>query len=226
MHPLIRFVCFLVIVFFLSLSDTSSLLISIPAVITAWLLSRRLPSAKIWRLLWRLRWLYLSIFVLYGYFTPGQVVINSDLNWFPSTEGLNIALIKMALLIAIVLWADVWFGRLSRDQWVQGIYDFLRPFSWRGFNRERFVLRLLLTMEELQTLQMQSERAEKNDAGTVKQRLKNTATAVKARFLHAVNDQSAPTAIEFELAPPPRWYEWLWPIGLALVFLLASGFID
>lgn len=227
MHPIIRFVCFLVIVFFISFHDVSSLLVSIPAILLAWLISKRLPKKTVWRLLLRLRWLYLSIFVLYGYFTPGQPLSDNDLGWLPSADGLNIALIKIALLVAVVVWADVWFGGLSRDRWVQGVYDFLGPFSWLGFDRERFVLRLLLTMEELQTLQIQSERAKESDAATTfKQRLQDTAMAVKNRFLCAVNDQSVPAAIEFELAPPPRWYEWLWPIVLALVFLVASGVID
>ena len=100
-----------------------------------------------WALLRRMRWLFLSVWLILAYGTAGEAVF--DLAWLPTHEGITEATLHVARL-ALMLGCLAWlFAALGKNGLQVALTSLLRPLSMRGIATDSLVVRLSLVMENL-----------------------------------------------------------------------------
>lgn len=110
------------------------------------LLTLFLSARKLLQLLRRTRWLMLSLLMIYAYSTPGQAIFDTLGIFSPSQEGLHDGLMQLARLLLALAGLAILLDKLHRQHWLVGIYTLLAPLAWLGGSRERFAVRLALTL--------------------------------------------------------------------------------
>ncbi len=101
--------------------------------------------ARVLALFRRTRWLFLALFIGYGFSLPGDALI-AGWDWSPTRQGLAAGLAqawRLALLLLLLEWLIL---RLPAQALLAGLYGLLRPFGRLGLPAERAALRLGLTM--------------------------------------------------------------------------------
>jgi len=225
MHPVIRVFSAIVAIAFLATPAWGEVLL-VQMISTGLLVSKDkallLPALK---MLGRLKWLYLSIFIVYGWFTPGQSVsalhmVNAA--YLPTIEGLQAGALRVSVLIAIVSVVAGLLQTMEKDKLVAAIVWLTLPLQKVGLDSQRFALLLVLTLDRV----LHSETAVRELLREKKQRagLLNMASAIIAGSLLRVENsasQEQVVAINLdEISSPPPW-QWLIPLVLgAALYLL------
>jgi hypothetical protein len=140
--------------FALSLQLISSLLLLMLAATISLTLAAVFSGSRSRALLWRARWLFLSIGILFLFFTPGEYV-----PWTPawlglSYEGLARAGEQLARLLALLASLALLHERIGTHGLLTGLHTLLKPFSWR----DATVVRLMLVLEHIEGKQETSWR--------------------------------------------------------------------
>ena len=105
-----------------------------------------LARARTWRLVRRIRVLLLAIAVLFAWFTPGEAAFLDWPRLGPTHEGLALAALHAARLLAVVCAVGILLERLPLARLVGGLYALSRPLRGVGVAPERLALRLLLVL--------------------------------------------------------------------------------
>ena len=101
---------------------------------------------KFMQLVRRTRWIMLSLLLIYAYSTPGQPLSDALGMFGPSREGLADGALQLARLLAVLAGLAILLDRLHRQQLIAGLYTLFAPLQWLGLSRERFAVRLALTL--------------------------------------------------------------------------------
>lgn len=109
-------------------------------------LSFRICAARFFFLLRRTRWILLSVFLIYAYTSPGEVLWPHLGVFSPVTDGLVYGLKQLLHLLAALAGLSILLTLLSQTQLIAGLYTLCRPLSLLGVSRERFAVRLALTL--------------------------------------------------------------------------------
>lgn len=113
------------------------------------LLVARNSAAGWWRLLRRMRWLLLSVWLILAYGASGDALF--DLTWMPTHEGAREATLHVARLV-LMLGCLAWlFALLGNQGLLVALQSLLHPLSRFGLGSERLVVRLSLVMRNLRT---------------------------------------------------------------------------
>lgn len=105
-------------------------------------LSRR----RFFTLLRRIRWIMLSLLIIYGYFTPGAALWGQLGALSPSREGIVGGVVMLARLVFALAGLALLLGMLTRAQLMGGIYALASPLRLLGLSAERIAVRLALTL--------------------------------------------------------------------------------
>lgn len=105
-----------------------------------------LAPARTWRLVRRIRVLLVAIAVLFAWFTPGEAALLDWPRLGPTREGLALAALHAARLLAVVCAVGILLERLPLARLVGGLYALARPLRGVGVAPERLALRLLLVL--------------------------------------------------------------------------------
>ncbi|PKO26313.1 MAG: hypothetical protein CVU35_00130 [Betaproteobacteria bacterium HGW-Betaproteobacteria-8] len=101
--------------------------------------------AEFLKILKRVRYILLFLFIVYAFNTPGEY-ISSGYSIAPTYEGI-VAGIEQALRLASILAGlALLLVTTDRDQLLSGLYYLARPFRYSGLDPERFAVRLWLTL--------------------------------------------------------------------------------
>lgn len=234
-HPLISLLSFIVFAAFISLGQTVSSLVGLTLLMFVWLLTRQLPAPKAWLMVKRLRIFFLSLFIMYFWFTPGQLIWPMLDTWSPTYEGLTQGLQRISALIILVLGVESLLRLIDRAGLLTALYYLATPFQYVGVRRERFIIRVLLTLEaaEMQVPQTALRNNKNSDAELkLKQkfRLKNInqyITIISQRladkFSLAANHSEDIDEVVFEIASLPNWIQWLIPLMIAALFIVLNN---
>lgn len=173
------------------------------------------------KILRRLRWLFLSILVVYVFFTPGRLLW-PELSSGPTYEGLAQGGLRVAVLILLVLAVNWVIDTTEQNRLLAGILWCLRPLSILGVSPERLAVRISLTLEAVQALRGDYREQPRLLPDHSRQARRDVITATAWRLFTAAR-QRAETAplVEIELpdtSAPPLW-QWLIPLLLSLVFI-------
>ena len=101
---------------------------------------------KFMQLVRRTRWIMLSLLLIYAYSTPGQPLSDALGMFSPSREGLADGVLQLTRLLAALAGLAILLDRLHRQQLIAGLYTLFAPLQWLGLSRERFAVRLALTL--------------------------------------------------------------------------------
>lgn len=219
-HPVIRISIFLILAAYLSLGGLNELLVAgvILAVITT--VSRARISPMAWPMLRRMRWLFLSLLVIYFWFTPGQPLL---FPYGPSLEGIQTGLLRVTSLAMLVMAVSLLLCITSRAQLIAAIQWLALPLCWLGVEADRLAVRMALTLETVayaQHMLRQRTPARANLAHPIA-----AIGAVAADLFHGVlaRAEHAPCPlIEVPDYGHPPVCQWLYPVLLAGVFWLAG----
>ena len=100
-----------------------------------------------WALLRRMRWLFLTVWLILSYGTAGEAIF--DLAWLPTYEGIaeaTLHVVRLALMLGCLAWL---FSMLGQRGLLVSLVSLLRPLSRYGIATDRLVVRLSLVMENL-----------------------------------------------------------------------------
>ena len=118
------------------------------AVFVFQLLAVRRSFVDWWRLVRRMRWLLLSVWLILAYGVTGDAVF--EVSWMPTHEGVREATLHVARLI-LMLGCLAWlFSSLGKQGLLIALHGLLHPLTGLGIDSERLVVRLSLVMQNLQ----------------------------------------------------------------------------
>lgn len=140
LHPATRILLWVSLAFFSFSADPRGLLAL--SFLLAVLLWRQQGGNEFFRLLRRIRWILLSLLVIYAFATPGKTIFPEG----PTREGLIAGTTqawRIVLTIALLAFLQ---GSTSREKILSGIYTLLLPLKRLGIGVERIAVRLLLTL--------------------------------------------------------------------------------
>ncbi|WP_349646342.1 hypothetical protein [Candidatus Parabeggiatoa sp. HSG14] len=171
------------------------------------------PFSSVLPLLKRLRWLFLSLFILNLWFH------SPTFTWLPSIDGLLLALERVVALVIIVLIAHLLISTTSTQKIIAALLWWLIPLNKIGFSTERLAVRLALVLDTVQSVQnLYTEipsTATKNPIKKISERVAGLFLKV---LIHAETTPLRTLEIP-KLQSPPLW-QWGYPLfmlGLILI---------
>lgn len=149
MHPFVKIILFIFTLLLMSyLSD--------PYI---WAMCMMLCGYAIWldhviflRVVKRMKWLFLSIFVIYAFGTPGEYIQNIPTAIALTKEGCVLGALHIAKLLIALATLGILFSTSSKEQLMNGLHLLLSPLNLLGINTNRFTARLLLTLDYVEEL--------------------------------------------------------------------------
>jgi energy-coupling factor transport system permease protein len=199
----------------------SSLLFAVSLLCLLALLVGVRADIRSWKMLRRLRWFFLSIAIVYLWFTPGRWLFPELQGWSPTFEGLSLAAQRLAILVTIVFAVGALLRSLSQAQLMAALQQLLQPLAMFGFPAQTFALRLALTVEAAMTTTVGSDVA-KVQGETLMQRARGMAAALADKFIAATAVDDNEKEIELLNLPKPAVWQWSVPFMLALLFALLN----
>ena len=216
LHPQIRVLTLLVFTAATATARPGILLAATLLLALSYPATGKHDPAALWRMILRLRWLFVAILLVYGWWTPGDALIPSAGSFSPVREGLQTGLLRVAALVLIVCAVYLLVSTTQRGQLLGALYILTRPFLTHA-RRERLAVRILLTLEAVPGVQgmLADSHRLQPAAGSRLQRIAGSVNTVYSHILETAS-QSAGTTIEFDEPATPPWYQWLLPLILAL----------
>jgi len=113
---------------------------------------------KFAQLLRRTRWIMFSLLLIYAWSTPGQALYEPFGAFSPSREGLQDGVSQLLRLLTALAALAILLDRLHRMQLISGLYTLFAPLQWMGEVRERFAVRLALTLHYAEAAMLRGKR--------------------------------------------------------------------
>jgi hypothetical protein len=148
MHPVIKIVSFLVFGAAVSMGNGQILLAGISLVLPLYFFGNKIHIRGALLMLKRLKWLFVSILIVYLFFTPGQLLW-PEVVWSPTLEGLTQGLLRVGALVLLVAAVNFLISSTEQDDFLSAILWCLRPLSIVGFPHERLAVRITLVLDEV-----------------------------------------------------------------------------
>lgn len=222
-HPAVRVVTLCVLVAFLATGQIPELIAGAVAIAVVYRLAA-VPVRPAVTMLRRLRWFFVSIVVLFTWFTPGDTIASLAFlgSWAPSMEGIQGGLLRMTALILIVLAVNALLQSTPRDRLLGAVYWLTRPLNLVGLSNERLAVRATLVLEKVDAMRDRAAAARAVAAagpgGAV-----TRARDVTVRLFHDVIDHAEreplqTLVIDRPVAPAP--FQWGLPLVLFAVLWL------
>ncbi len=217
MHPAIRIVMLVVFAALLAQGGLPRLLLSFALLAILYGVVRTVGLAVLGRMLKRMRWLFVSLAVVYLWFTPGDPLFPVLGAASPTIDGLRSGALRVGLLIVLVTAVNLLLQSTSREQLLVGLYWLARPLQWLGFSRERLAVRMVLVLETVPHLQSLLRNRKSDLHGKSAVRL---AGETAARYFETALEKAerAPcSTIEIPEGCRPPVYQWLYPMVLGVL---------
>jgi len=200
MHPAIKIlglICLGVALNTLVVSALVAILCVLAAVAVYWQVGSWL------HMLWRMRWLFLSMLLVYALTTPGEYVKSMPADWGVTYEGLRAGSLQITRLATMLGGIALLMARTPRRDLIAGFYLLLTPLKALKLKPERFAARLCLTLQYLE------------DAEFAHQKNKNERFWTQLLEMNLTQNERHQTQV-IELQVPAFGYvDWL---GLFLIF--------
>jgi energy-coupling factor transporter transmembrane protein EcfT len=155
-HPVIRIVSFVILTVFLALGAVGNILVGAAVMALLYITLDKLAWQTAGRMLRRMRWLFLSIAVIYFWLTPGTPLFNGGAAldpWLPTAEGIWQGGLRITSLALMVMAACILLQVTPRDQMLAALHWLLKPLGMLGVSHERFAVRTALTLEAVKQVQ-------------------------------------------------------------------------
>ena len=123
------------------------------ALLTAFLLPLLCGRGALQRgvkLVWRTRWLLLSLLVVFTWGVAGEPLWPSD--YAPTQEGVQVALTQLARLLLVLLAVAALLETMSLPELLSASHVLLWPLRRLGVDTDRGIVRLMLVLRYVETL--------------------------------------------------------------------------
>lgn len=181
--------------------------------------------APAFKMLRRMRWLFISIAGFYFWFTPGAPLWGGAPNWLPTVAGMQLGSVRIVALVTLVLAVNLLLQTTPRDALVSAVLWLTRPLRWVGVAHERLAVRLTLVFEAVREVQSLYAAAtpSKSERRTPLARFGARIATLFEQTLQRADAQELHT-LQVDIAANPPWYHWLYPLFMAgtLLAVLAS----
>jgi hypothetical protein len=223
-HAVIRIVSFLVLAVSLSLgAEWRHVVLGGALVLLGYVFVSAEGVRRLGTMLLRLRWLWLSLFVVYFWFTPGIPVLPGLERWSPTYDGLREGLVRIGILAVIASGANLLLQVTAQESLLAAIHWLATPLEFLGLSRDRFALRLVLVLETVPRIQPLARTKSKGGLSG-KGKIVRIANLASDLFRNAM--EQAQTAPPREIRVPddgrPPLREWLFPIALSVAFWIVG----
>lgn len=157
-----------------------------------------------------MRWLFLSLLILYLWFTPGQPLLPT-FSSTPTLEGIEAGLLRIASLVLLALAASLLLQTTPREPLLAALYRLLTPLGWMGIKTERLAVRIALTLDAVtQTQHLLSERMRHEHASGSRNPITRIGAVSAGLFQEVIaRAERAPcttlSITEGERPPPAQW---------------------
>ncbi len=224
LHPVIRVVSFFVLAGFLSLGDLNPLLMAAAVLVILYGMAGGIHLRPAMLMLRRMRWLFLSLVIIYFWFTPGEPPLSSSpalSPWLPTLEGMQEGAIRIVSLIALVLAVNLLLQSTPREQLLSAIHWLARPLRQLGVSHDRLVLRMALVLEAVPKVQaLAAQPATATPQSRTVDRIGNAAAVLYRQVLARADDEVC-HAVEIPANGRPAGVQWLYPLALGGMLWLA-----
>lgn len=228
MHPLIRILCFLVFAAWLAWGDLQRLLFGAALLAVLYALVAPASIRAGGAMVRRLRWLLVSLLIVYGWFTPGRPLAGLDAGallapLIPTVEGLAEGVVRCAALVVIVLAVNLLLRTTSREQLLGAIHGLARPLALFGLSRERLALRMVLVMDAVEEVRglVADRLAARRDELPGLRAAGGFASGVIVAVIEAAG-RRGPERVTLTLGSPPSPVQWMFPALLWAAFHAAG----
>ncbi len=223
MHPVIKVVSFLVIALFLTRARLYGIALTLILLASLYISGIQFNLHSTWRMLRRMRWLFISILVTYLWFTPGVPLIPLLEEYSPTAEGAAGGVLRVATLSLIVIQVGLLLQTTSREELVGAIRWLAAPLGIVGLDRNRLALRIMLILDSVDEVQilLQKQMLEFSAKG---KKISRIAQSVGGLFQAVVSRaETAPLCpITITEQEWPPFHQWLYPAFLVLLFSWGS----
>jgi len=181
MNPVIRILIFLVFGGFVAFGSGYELLIGFVFIVVLSVQNQFVFMPLCLKMLSRMRWFFLSILVLYLWFTPGSNSATSSFALIPSLDGLHQGLLRISSLVLIVVAVNYFIAPIARDKMVGAILWLLKPLHWMRFDNQRLAVRVALTF----SLVAKAQQLLADSGATTTKEQDKSETSIRSRFSRA-----------------------------------------
>lgn len=168
----------------------------------------------LYQLLKRLRWLLLSLLVLYVWFN------GTEISLIPSLAGLMLGLEKLMALVLMVMAAHLLLVTSDTRTIIAALLWWLEPLRRLGVESESIAIRLTLTLGVLKHIAEVYPQTPKfvlkRPIAQITEYLLNVFQSVNARA-----EQAELSAIEFEPMTKPHYTQWLYSVVIVVLIILS-----
>lgn len=112
-----------------------------------------LKNNHFYRLMKRLKWFYLVMFLIFVFNTPGQHVANWPFAFMATYEGLEMGLMQVLRIALVLAVLSIILKQNTKQQFISGLYFLMKPLSCLGLDVQRFSARLWLTLHYVELKQ-------------------------------------------------------------------------
>ena len=217
MDPVIRVICLLVLTGTLSRNHPDLFLFCIILVVLLHIVTRQVLIKSHLKLINRMRWFFLALMVMYFWFTPGIPAF--DFAWSPTVEGLEQGGLRAGSLVLVIIAINFMIQVTPKDQILGALYWLLAPFQLLGLSREKFMLRVTLTMETM--VGMQSLIEQRKEQNSQQDKFKNIINNLSEIF-NTIIQKAENTPVQSVTIPvrqSPPVYQWLIPLLLTAIIV-------
>jgi len=216
MHPTIKIICLLVMSAMLVSADPIRLVLVTSVLLIAFLTVGRSYWLDVGKMVWRLKWFWLSIIFLYGWIIPGNSIFEGG--FFPSTEGIQIGLGRIAVLLDIILAVILLLKTTAREQLIMATAQIIKPLELLNVNSRIFAYRLVLTLEYASNVDKRMKT--RIDALEPGRNLLQNGIDILAEQIAMLEKSQAttePQVLELQVLMHAQWWQWLYPLSLFLI---------
>jgi len=214
MHPVIRLAVFFLFIIGVTTAQLYFLLLILPVL--GLLLYLYSHAQLLWRTFKRLKWLFLSLFILNAWFSA------PTFTGLPSQFGLLLALQRLSMLASIISAAHLLQHTTPSAHMILALQWWLTPFGKLGVNVETIAVRLALTLDTVHTVQKLyddlpavTKTATHSPRARLNYLAKNTSQLFTQTLYHA--EHTPLTIIELPALPPLLLWQWCYPCILVLL---------
>lgn len=153
MHPFVKISYFILILLLVSIANNLTLFL---LLILLCLILFSFNFRSFLHTIRRMRWLFLSILIIYAFGTPGELIPQFPVYLAPTFEGVKLGLLQIEKLLIALAALSLLLTSSPKEQLMLGLYMLFRPLKYLGLNTERFAARLLLTLNYVEELAAQN----------------------------------------------------------------------
>lgn len=221
MHPLIRIISLLVVIVALAQPDWLRITILVLVCLVGIMFFFRDGLAHIFTMARRLKWFFLSIIIVYAWFTPGEPVTSSawlSERYLPTVTGLEEGALRVVALLLMISFVTFLIHKTAREELVSAIVSLCIPLKWFGVSVERFALRISLTLEKVSAYTIAIKGHVQSSSGQrgIVNRAANILTTAIQNVESGV-DHDKVDYISLSMATSPAWWQWFMPAGFIII---------